>query len=254
MTRTRFGFFTAITLSSLLGGCESSSPGGSGQVSFNVSSTTTTPAGARPNAAPDTLTDGGGNVLVLAKVELVLRDIEFKRLNHDACDSIAAGDDDGCEEFDAGPLLIDLPLNGGVEHQFSIAIDSGTYSEIELKLHKPEDDGDSRDRAFLTAHPDLEDVSVRVSGTFNGTAFTFVSDMNADQEFSISPPLVVTGESDVSVTLKVDVTGWFTNGLTLINPALGLKGGAFESQVESNIEASFEAFHDDDRDGHSDDD
>jgi hypothetical protein len=92
-----------------------------------------------------------------------------------------------------------------------------------------------------------------VTGTFNGTAFTFTTDMGAEQEFFINPPMVVTAQSDVAVTLKVDVTGWFLDGTTLINPALAVTGAAFESVVENNIEASFEAFHDDDRDGVDDD-
>jgi hypothetical protein len=249
MTRSNF-IFAALVAG--LTACDSAAPGGGGQVSFNVATTTQGAAPSRPVAAPDTLLDAGGNVLVLTRVEIVLRDIELKRQNHSSCDSLTAGDDD-CEEFEAGPVLIDLPLNGGVNHEFTIAVDSGTFDELELKVHKPEDDGDARDQAFLAAHPDLSDVSIRVTGTFNGTAFTYTTDLGADQEFSINPPLVVGSQTDVAVTLNVDVSGWFLSGATLVNPALALKGGAFESVVENNIEASFEAFHDDDRDGHDDD-
>lgn len=199
------------------------------------------------------MVDGSGNVLVLTKVELVLRDIEFERQNDNACDSVSTGDDDGCEEFEAGPVLIDLPLNGSVSHEFSVAVDSGTFDELKLKVHKPEDDGNAVDQAFLVAHPDFADVSIRVTGTFNGTAFTYTTDMGAEQEFSINPPIVVSAQADVGVTLMVDLSGWFLNGVTLINPSLALKGGALESVVENNIEASFEAFHDDDRDGQDDD-
>jgi hypothetical protein len=224
------------------GACDSSSPSGSGQISFNVATASSTTSSTAPGAvSPDSVVDAGGNVLVLTSVELVLRDIEFKRQNHDTCDSLAASDDD-CEEFEAGPVLVDLPLDGSISHEFSIAVDSGTFGELRLKVHKPEDDGDSRDLAFIAAHPDLEDISIRVAGTFNGTAFTFVSDLNADQEFSLAPPITVSEGTDVDVTLKVDLSTWFMSGSALINPALALKGGPLEGIVKSNIEASFEAF------------
>ena len=250
MTRTT-RFLGLLVSAAAFTACDSSAPGGSGQISFNVATQASGSAAARPATAPDSMVDGGGNVLVLSSVELVLRDIEFKRENHDSCDSLGT-DDDGCEEFEAGPILVDLPLNGNVSHEFSVAVDSGTFDELELRIHKPEDDGDSRDQLFLAAHPDLKDVSIRVTGTFNGSAFTFVSDLNADQELALSPPITVSGQSDVAVTLLVDVSRWFLSGAVLVDPRLALKGGPVEGLVKNNIEASFEAFNDDDRDGHED--
>lgn len=227
--------------------------GGASQVSFNVATRAAAPGASPVLAGPDSIVLGT-DVLVLTKVEMVLRDIEFRRQNHDACDSVASGqDDDSCEEFSAGPVLIDLPLNAGVDQQFSVTADTGVYGGVELKLHKPEDDGDARDQAFLALHPDFAKISIRVTGTFNGVDFTYTSDLNAEEEFDINPPLVVTAQSDVAVTLKVDVSGWFMNGGSLVDPSQALKGGVYESLVRNNIEASFEAFHDDNHDGQSDD-
>jgi len=231
---------------------DGSGPGAGAQVSLNVA----TQAGAASTApallAPDTLTDAGGNVLVLTSVELVLKEIELKRQNDDACDSLSGGEDDSCEEFETGPFLLDLPLGVGVSHQVTIDADSGTFDEIEFKIHQPEDDGDAADQAFLAAHPDLKDVSIRVTGSFNGTDFEFISDLNADQEVEINPPLVVGTAGSVDVTLMVDVSSWFLNGAALVDPSLALKGGPLEGLAKNNIEASFDAFHDDDRDGHND--
>lgn len=245
-------FFGPLTLLVATAACDSSSPGGGGQVSFNVASQSSASGAVRPATAPDSLVDAGGNILVLTQVEVVLRDIEFERQNHETCDSVSTASDDDCEEFEAGPVLIDLPLNAGVSHEFSVAVGSGTFDELKMRIHKPEDDGDSRDRLFLTAHPDLEDVSIRATGTFNGAGFTFVTDLNADQEFALFPPIVVSAQSDVAVTLMVDLSRWFLNGSILIDPTLALKGGPFEGVVKSNIEASFEAFSDNDRDGRDD--
>lgn len=252
MSRSIPSFMGTLALLTALSACDSASPGRDGQVSFNVATRSSAASPAGPALAPDTLVDGGGNVLVLTKVELVLRDIEFERQNHDGCDSVSTGNDDDCEEFEAGPVLIDLPLTGSVNHEFSVSVDTGTFDELKLRVHKPEDDGDAQDQAFIAAHPDLEDISIRVTGTFNGTAFTFTTDLNADEEFNLSPPIVIASQTDVAITLMVDVSSWFLNGVVLIDPTLALKGGPLESIVKNNIEASFDAFNDDDRDGNDD--
>jgi len=244
----------AISLAAGLAACSdgASAPGSGAQISFNVATHAAGAAPSRPLASPDTIVDAGGNVLVLTKVELVLKEIELKRQNDDACDSLG-GENDGCEEFETGPFLLDLPLGVGVSHQVTITADSGTFDEIEFKIHTPEDDGDAADQAFVAAHPDLQNVSIRVTGTFNGVDFVFITDLNADEEVTISPPLVVAADGNVDVTLMVNVAGWFLNSAAVIDPSLALKGGPLEGVVKNNIEASFDAFHDDNHDGHDDD-
>ncbi len=255
MKDTSIRLLGALALIAGLAACSdgASGPATGAQISFNVATHAAGAAPARPFAAPDTIVDDGGNVLILTQVEIVLKEIELKRQNDDACDSLSSGHDD-CEEFETGPFLLDLPLGVGASHQITITADTGTFDEIEFKIHKPEDNGGAADVAFLAAHPDLDQVSIRVTGSYNGTDFVFITDLNADQEVSINPPLVVSDGSNVDVTLMVDVSGWFLNGAVVIDPALGLKGGPLESVVKNNIEASFDAFHDDNRDGHSDDD
>jgi hypothetical protein len=245
----------AIAVVLAIAACSSDAAGpknSNSQVSFNVATRASALSAGPSTAAPDSISLGN-DTIVLDQVELVLRDVEFRRQNHDVCDSLE-GEHDSCEEFQAGPVLIDLPLGAGATQEFVVTADSGIYDRVELKLHKPEDDGDDADLAFIAAHPDFANISIRVTGTFNGTPFTFTSDLNADQEFAISPPLVVNGQNDVAVTLMVDVSGWFVNGGSLIDPAAANKGGGFENQVKNNIESSFDAFHDDNHDGHGDDD
>jgi len=203
--------------------------------------------------APDTISDGT-NVLVMTKVEMVMRDIKFERQNEEACDSVETeGNKDDCEEFHGGPVLIDLPLGVGATHEFTVTADTGTFDEIKLKIHKPEDNGDAADQAFIAQNPAFANISIRVTGTFNGAAFVFTTDLSAEQKISISPPLVVGAQTAVSVTLKVDVSTWFLNGTVAIDPSLALKGQPLEGLVKNNIEASFDAFHDDEHDGRSDD-
>ncbi|HEY7027779.1 MAG TPA: hypothetical protein VH438_09255 [Gemmatimonadales bacterium] len=270
MSSRSISALAVLTAAGLLACSEGTGPGNKPQISFNVS--TSSGAAANLQSVSDTVVSGT-NTLVLDQVELVLRDIRFKRVNDDACeddqgggivvrpashDGGENGDDgseDACENVNAGPFLLDLPLGSGVEQVFSVAVDTGTFDELRIKLHKPEDDGsDPADVAFLAAHPDFAAISIRATGTWNGTPFTFTSDLDAEQEMQLNPPLVVTDAgANVDVTLKVDVATWFADGTGgLLDPGTAGKGGQNENLVRDNIENSFDAFQDENRDGHDD--
>jgi hypothetical protein len=282
---SRLAAFAA--LASLLAACsDGSAPSSRSQVTFNLA--TGGVAGPAMNQSGALALDG--DVLVLDTVKLVLRDIKFQRVNEDACDNedndgenndgthddVApsnlvrpaslhddGGNDDGddghsdaCESFNAGPYLLDVPLGPEVEKAFSVVVDTGTFDQVRFKIHKPEDDsGDPKDIAFLADHPDYNQVSIRVVGTFNGTPFVYTSDLNAKQTLVFTTPLVVAESmQNVDVTIKVDVSAWFSNGAGgLVDPATGNKGGENENLVKDNIRDSFHAFRDDNRDGEDDD-
>jgi hypothetical protein len=253
----------AVVLAACSG--ESSGPSTNGQVTVNVA----TVAGASSALLSDTLVSGS-DTLLLESVQLVLRDIKFERIqdcdhdddHHDddvrslSRDGEDEDDDDRCEYSNAGPFLLDLPLGPGVERAFTVPVDTGTYDELDVKIHKPEDDsGDPRDVAFLEAHPDFRKISIRARGTFNGTPFTFEADVNAKQEIDFQPPIVVADSNlNVDVTIRVEVANWFRVNGALIDPATANKGGANANDVRDNIRDSFRAFRDNDRDGCDDDD
>ncbi len=257
----------------LLAACSGDSAGPStrGQVTFSLA---TTP-GVLPAASAllaDTIANGT-DTLLLESVQLVLRDVRFERVNDDACEgdedgddnssdssvvSLHDGDDDdsaGCEYTNAGPFLLDLPLGPGVERGFSVAVDTGSYDELKVHLHKPNPGNDPKDVAFLAAHPEFAGISIRATGTFNGTPFTFESDLNAVQKIDLVPPITVTDSTlNVDVTIRVATDGWFRNGTSVIDPSTGNKGGANDNLVRDNIRNSFHAFRDGNHDGHDDDD
>ncbi|HSB53199.1 MAG TPA: hypothetical protein VLD58_02550 [Gemmatimonadales bacterium] len=270
-----------VALTGLLAACsDGSAPTARSQVRFNLA----TGAATGPAFLSDTVATAT-DTLVLDSVQLVLRDIKFQRVNEDACDNEnEPGDDNGtdsvphtirmaslhddggsddgddghadaCESFNAGPYLLDVPLDTAVAKAFTIAVDTGTYEQVRFRIHKPEDDGDARDVAFLAAHPDFNKVSIRVVGSFNGQAFTFITDLSAQERMALVPPLVVADSmQNVDVTIKVDVSKWFSNGAGgLVDPNTGLKGEANENLVKDNIRNSFRAFRDDNRDGEDDD-
>jgi len=223
------------------------------QVSFATRAPTATlasPAVPRSDlAAPldDTLVTGS-DTLIVSSAELVLRQVQLKRSDIASCES--QPDEDGCEEFAAGPVLVDLPLAQGATQTFELDIPTGTYSQIEFDIHKVSED-DPEDVAFIQAHPDFVDISIRVTGTFNGQSFLYETDLNVEQELVLSPALVVaSSDSAINVTILVVIDGWFRDGSgNLVDPETANKGGNNESIVNENIKDSFEAFEDDDRDG-----
>jgi hypothetical protein len=205
--------------------------------------------------AADTLTDGE-NELVITKAEIVLREIELEKISDDACDSLADSlndDHDGCEKFETGPILLDLPLDGAVDQIIEIAVDTGTYDEIEFEIHKVSND-DPEDATFRQNHPDMVGRSIRVQGSFNGQPFTFETDIDEEQEYDIIPPLVIDEMmASTNVTVRIDLDAWFrAPSGALFNPQSANKGGDNESLASENIKHSFEAFEDHDADGDDD--
>lgn len=249
MLKRTIGTLAVLTLAAACGD-DGTGPGGDKTVSLSF---TTQPGGAgallsRASLLDDTLITNG-DTLIITSAEIVLREIELKRQEGSVCESVGETDDDDCEEFSTGALLVSLPLNGQVNTSITIAPDTGVYDEIDFEVHKPESGGD--DDAFLAAHPDFDGVSIRVRGTFNGVAFTYESDLDVEQEQELANPIVVSDTTtSTNVTMLVDLNTWFrTGGGALIDPATANKGGANEGVVKENIKDSFKAFEDRDRDG-----
>jgi hypothetical protein len=96
-------------------------------------------------------------------------------------------------------------------------------------------------------------VSVRVEGTFNGTAFTYTGAPQTELEAVFNPALAVDA-APVNLTVHVDLNSWFRNQAgALIDPSTANPGGANAGVVSDNIRRSLKAFHDDNRDGRDDD-
>ena len=210
------------------------------------------PASPAPGLHSVVTQTDGSNTLEFTRVALVMREIELELASGDGCDDMGDIDDD-CEEFEVGPLLLELPLDGSVSHVVSIEIPAGTYDEIEFDIHKAEL---PEDQAFLAQHPDFEGVSIRVEGTWNSEVFVFLQDLDEEQEIELNTPLVIGEESEANnVTLEMDIGTWFLGeGGLLVDPRTANDGGENEGLVEHNIKQSIEAFEDDDEDGEDDDD
>lgn len=211
-------------------------------------------------------TDGSTppNTLLIESVQLVLREIEFERVETVDCDT--APDEDACEKFEGGPHLVDLPLDGSVEVTDIVdVVGDGVYDEVEFDIHKLDDD-DPDDVAALNlwiseGKGDFTDLSIRVSTNFNGAGVqNFESDLNEEQEIELATPVTVSASTGltelIGITFTVDLDSWFRKGDgTLIDPFTANKGELNENLVKDNIRDSIEGFRDDDHDGvaHEDD-
>ena len=211
----------ALGAGTLLTACsDSSGPGAASgnNLSLAVATIPTAAAGRTVGAgAPGVslerhVTDPAGtHTLVISSAAVSLTRIELATLDSAGCaeDDHPEQDDDRCHHLDTGPLLVDLPTDSSVISVLSLPLPAGTYRALEAKI-RPVRAQDTGGSAFLSAHPDFANVSVRVEGTFDGTPFVFSGDANASLELGFDPPITV-GSSATTVTVHVSINRWFTD-------------------------------------------
>jgi hypothetical protein len=229
-----------------IGGCSDSDMG---EVSLQLA--TRGPASLASGESGQLIVTSGPDEMVIDEVQLVLRKVRLDGAPTASCPEDAEGDSQ-CAGLRLGPTLFDLPLGEGAEPIFSAAVPVGTYGQIKFQIHRPTDANEDAD--FLADHPDLEDISIRVLGSYNGAPFTFASDLTEVEDVVFAEPVEVAVDEEVQVTLHVDVAGWFASedGTGLVDPSQANGGAPFESLVERQIRESFRAFHDGDLDGAAD--
>jgi hypothetical protein len=200
---------------------------------------------------------GGTHTLVITSAAVSLTRLELSTVDSAGCaeDDHPTHDDDRCHELEVGPMLVDLPTDNAIVSVLSLQLPAGTYQALEAKI-RPVRSDDNGGSAFLTAHPELANASVRVAGTFDGTPFVYTGSPNASLELSFDPPLTV-GSSATTLTVHVSIDRWFADRSgNLIDPATANAGGANEQLVRDNVRRSFHAFEDNEHhgdDGHGDD-
>ena len=228
-----------------------------GTRALSVSLTTQT-QGAVANRAPlaaDVTVAIGANSLVITKAQLVARRIELAPVNTSGCAGVAeAGDDDGsvedgCAQVEVGPTLLDIPLDASTKTNITTSVPAGTYRGLEIRID-PISSGNRTSTAFLAAHPEFKNVSVRVEGTFNGKAFVFMAPVDARIETLFSAPVTVDANNP-NVTIAIDIASWFSDGA---GGTLDPSNSNNASRISANISNSFHAFEDDNHDGHDDHD
>ena len=240
---------SALLLCALIGaGACSDATGSSGRHPLTVSLTTQS-----QGAVADITIGAGTNSLVITKAQLLARRIELAPASATACSGVEeSGDDnanveDGCAEVEVGPTLLDIPLDGTTKTNITASVPPGSYRALEVRVG-PIASGNRSSQAFILAHPEFKNLSVRVEGTFNGKAFVFTSPVDSRIETAFSAPVTVDA-SNPNVTIAIDLSNWFSDGSGgTLDPSNSANG----ARISANIAGSFRAFEDNDHDGHDD--
>jgi hypothetical protein len=245
LSRVLLGAFVA--LASACGTSNSTSPNAK-TVSLSFSSHAAA-AGASAGRASFLTLGSGSDTLVITKAQIVLAKIELATGDTAACANESQGS--SCDELKADPELVDIPVDASTLTPIVAAVPAGTYTAFEAKIRAVQS-SDANSGSFLTAHPEFAGASVRVEGTFNGTPFVYTGSASAELELEFTPPLVV-DSTGMNITVNVDISRWFVSGGgALVDPTTANAGGPNASMVDNNIHHSFEAFEDDNKDGHND--
>ena len=174
--------------------------------------------------------EGTNGTLVLDEVYMIVDEVELDTMDDDCDDGSDddGSDDDGisCHDFEAGPRLVMLPLDGAPVTAFEASVPPGRYDELEFEIEHLDDDDDDRVRAdavraeilsMVSDWPD--DASIYVVGTFqadgaDAVPFRVFVDAEIEIELELSPPLVVgddgIGDRDLVVDVRPDL--WFGYG------------------------------------------
>jgi hypothetical protein len=148
-------------------------------------------------------------------------------------------EDDGCPSLQAGPVSIDLPLDGTTAVVLDALVPAGTYRRLQARLHAVK----AGDADFLAAHPELAGISVKVVGVFTDAggadhAFTFTSDMNVVSAVNFEAPVTVDAGT-TNLTITVDVGSWFTGASGAVTDPTN---AANQNEIEKSIRRSLRAF------------
>ena len=233
----------------LLVACDGTGPKASQPISLSVTTRSVTrSAPSGPNA--DIQIGTGANSLTISQAQIVLSRIELSPSGTCA----ATGEEDDCDELKVGPSLLDLPVSGSTQVVLDALVPAGTYDALQAKLDAVTPDEDEPGASdFLTAHPDFQGISVKVSGTFTDASntahsFTFTSAADAEIEAMFQPPVTV-GTGTLNLTISVDIASWFTDAT---GAAIDPTNPANAELIEHNIRQSFRTFEDDNHDGMDD--
>jgi hypothetical protein len=250
----RYSALTLVVVAGMLAACSAdtvTTPAAIGAVTFSIATHAASPAATSlsgasfdvASAPTPLIVTSGNDTLQIDSVNVVFARVVLYKASSSACGTDGHDDaaDQDCAELKSGPVLVSLPLSAGAQTLFNVPASVGTYTGMKLRTHKPNRaDSGPNTQAFLAAHPEYENRSIRVVGKFRGVPFVWQGDPEAQLEESFVPPLSVSDASGLNLTLKIDVASWFTaTGGALLDPRT-----TSYPQIANNIKLSFQAFED----------
>lgn len=222
-------------LISIIAGCDTTSTDtgqensqGKGNVEIQFKTVTGSPGKALTSGNTitdhDSVTvDGSNGSLQIDDIRFIVEKFKFE-YEDDGCEEADTTDSDGdagCEEFEAEPFFVDLPLN---EDTLSLANDDigiGLYKKIEFEVKdldfEDEDDGEGEDEehqaladSIRAEFPDWPDeASMVITGTFTPAdgdpqPFKVYAKAEIEIEHEFDPPLEVT-EDNMQKVVSVNI-------------------------------------------------
>lgn len=249
-----------LAMAATLAAC-SDSPTGRGsdarvQVRFGVQGAQSSQALLQTSGSDQLVITGTNGTLNVTDIRLVVAEFELdgdddvNRCGTDDSGSGGNGSDDDdasddCEDFESGPMFVDLPLTGGPVAIGSGDVPAGVYDEVEFEVEDLDDDEENPAEAariaalrqqIVSQFPDWpRDASMLVVGSFTptgGTArpFRVFIEAEIEIELGLNPPLTVGEGATGSLDVTLDPQVIFKNGGNVLD--LSSAGGRFELEVE----------------------
>jgi hypothetical protein len=145
-------------------------------------------------------------------------------------------------EFEAGPEVLELGLDGEATSVAISEVPAGKYQELGFEmLHGAHDDvADSDD--FGGESP----ASIIVDGALDGDSFSFRSEYAAELEFDLGNLRVRDGET-ATVTVTFDVAAWFFDpDGNIVDPSAPGSQNVIDGNIRDSVAAYAEEEDDDD--------
>lgn len=203
-------------------------------------------AGTAATAGQGALVTRGRDSILVQRAELVLTEIQLAPKASGECDP-EEKDEEACTPLEMGPVLVTLPLDTPNTTIATVRAPVDTFIVFHFALHRPDS---SQDAAFLASHPEFAGTSIRVRGTYSRAGkrrdFVYTSGFTEQHETALEPPIEVSPDSTLNVTLRFAVATWFLNAdkTALIDPSTAKPGEANQDLVHDNIRMSVTAFGD----------
>ncbi len=232
---------------------------------FNTLTNSNPKIAAKSSLNNDTLRiEGSNGTLIIDDIRFIVEDFELERSSGE-CEGLP--DEDDCEEFEADPFFVDLPLTADSISLGNSLIEPGLYVELEfetddLDVSEEEDPVEQQQKqdlinAVRAVYSDWPtSASMVITGSFvssqgDTTQFKTYAEAEIEIELEFNPPLEIT-ENSVSKLIKLNINpvDWF---LRADNTVIDLSQYDYETtqellEFELEIENSFKSLEVEDDD------
>lgn len=187
----------------------------------STSSATTAAIPVTARSEHDSLIIQGSNgMLEIADIRFIVEKFKLEREDDD-CEERKEEEGDGCEEFEADPFFVDLPLTEDTLNLADSRVDTGLYEELEFEVEDLDFDDEEEHRdlrdSIRTLFPEWpSEASMVILGSFtsedgNTTSFQVFAEAEIEIEKEFDPPLQVTEDNrNRVVSIRINPVRWFS--------------------------------------------